>query len=78
MKVNAGTRNEVEQVEVLPSATFTAGDHRVLFPFSGFVDYDIAPDDRRFVMIRERGADRPATMVVVENFFEELKAKVGN
>ena len=40
--------------------------------------YDVAPDDRRFVMIRAIGAAVPNRLVYVENFFEELKAKVGN
>ncbi len=38
--------------------------------------YDVTPDDQRFVMIRER-ADA-GELIAVENFFEELKAKVGN
>ncbi len=37
--------------------------------------YDLEPGDRRFVMHRARSAGE---VIVVENFFEELKAKVGN
>ncbi len=40
--------------------------------------YDVTPDDQRFVMIRNRGAEEENELIVVENFFEELKAKVGN
>ncbi len=40
--------------------------------------YDIAPDGQRFVMIRQGGGDTSGDLVVVLNFFEELKAKVGN
>ena len=29
-------------------------------------------------MIRNRGADEPGALIVVENFFEELKTTVGN
>ncbi len=38
---------------------------------------DVTPDDQRFVMIRNRGGEE-GELIVVENFFEELKAKVGN
>ncbi len=40
--------------------------------------YDVTPDDQRFVMIRNLGAEEASELIVVENFFEELKAKVGN
>ena len=36
------------------------------------------PDDQRFVMIRNIGEQNAGELIVVENFFEELKAKVGN
>jgi Tol biopolymer transport system component len=42
--------------------------------------YDISQDDERFIMFRTPGAAEAANvseLVVVENFFEELKAKVG-
>ncbi len=39
--------------------------------------YDVAPDDRQFVMIRAIGAAVPNRLVYVENFFEELQARGG-
>ncbi len=36
------------------------------------------PDDQRFVMIRNIEEQEASELIVVENFFEELKAKVGN
>ena len=39
--------------------------------------YDVSPDDQRFVMIRLRGGAAGDALVVVENFFEELKERVG-
>ncbi len=40
--------------------------------------YDVTPDDQRFVMIRSiRDAEAADELIVVENFFEELKASVG-
>jgi hypothetical protein len=47
------------------------------FPFATHRSYDVAADDQRFVMIREPQAEA-YQLIVVENFFEELKAKVGN
>ncbi len=70
-------------VEVLRGATFVTGERRVLFSVQGFrsatvhQQYDVTPDDQRFVMIRNRVADE-GELIVVENLFEELKAKVGN
>jgi len=71
-------------VEVLPGATFVTGERRVLFSTQGFrvspnhQRYDVTPDDQRFVMIRNLGGLEGGELIVVENFFEELKAKVGN
>ena len=38
--------------------------------------YDVAPDDRRFLMIREFDDGSGEELVYVENWFPELKAKV--
>ncbi len=71
-------------VEVLPGPTFVTGEHRVLFSVQAFRSagfhqyYDVGPDDQRFVMIRDPSSDDAGELIVVENFFEELKAKVGN
>ncbi len=70
-------------VEVLPGATFVPGERRVLFSTQGYgaADvhqvYDVTPDDQRFVMIQFVGEQEATELIVVENFFEELKAKVG-
>ncbi len=39
---------------------------------------NVAPDDQRFVMIRFRGGGDAGELIVVENWVEELKARVGN
>jgi Tol biopolymer transport system component len=65
---------------VLPGATFAVGEQRVLFSTEGYLSnrgfrtYDVAPGGR-FVMIRltKQGRDE---LIWVDNFFEELKAKV--
>jgi hypothetical protein len=43
--------------------------------------YDVASDDQRFLMIRPYADDTdasPSEIIVVENFFEELKRRVPN
>ena len=71
-------------VDVAPGATFVTGERRVLFSVEGFrsshleQQYDVTPDDQRFVMFRRSTANQNRELIVVENFFEALKAKVGN
>ena len=71
-------------VEVLQGATFVTGQRRVLFSIAGFRSaavhqfYDVTPDDQRFVMIRNQGVREAGELIVVENFFEELKRLVPN
>jgi serine/threonine-protein kinase len=68
---------EMVAVEVLLGATFVRGTQRSLFS-SGPLDpnrWHIAPDDQRFLFVRLR--DAGGQLVLVENFFEELTAKVG-
>ena len=68
-------------VEVKTSSTFSIGRSAPLFPAGGFVadqsspQYDVSPDDKRFLMIRPVAAGAPDKLIVVENWFEELKAK---
>ncbi len=70
--------------EVLPGPNFVTGERRVLFSIQGFRSapvhqlYDVTPDDQRFVMIRNVRVEEQGELIVVENFFEELRAKVGN
>ena len=72
-------------VEVRPGDAFTTGVQRVLFSTTEYRSnvfhqmYDVTPDGQRFVMIRMTGDPQDDfELIVVENFFEELKAKVGN
>jgi serine/threonine-protein kinase len=66
----------------LSGPTFLPGTPRTLFSLTGFrsarnrQQYDVAPDDQRFVMIREVGAKASPEVFYVENWFEELEAKV--
>ncbi|HJS47846.1 MAG TPA: hypothetical protein VJ773_07670, partial [Gemmatimonadales bacterium] len=73
-----GTGNVIT-VEVLPSPSFTAGGRRTLFGLGTFADeegsWDLAPDGRRFAMIRDRGVADPVGLVVIENLGEVLRRR---
>jgi len=71
-------------VQIEAGATFRAGASTVLFPAEDYdasvlhPQYDVAPDDSRFLMIRQTGGDDEPRMILVQNFFEELKRLVPN
>ncbi|MCH7716662.1 MAG: protein kinase [Gemmatimonadetes bacterium] len=76
---------ELVVVDVGAGPVFAAGQELPLFPIQPyFADdfhaaYDVTPDDRRFVMIQMGLAVGGGNaLILVENFLEELKAKVGN
>ena len=65
-------------VEIHTQPRFSLGRSVALFPAAGFTSsrfgpqYAVAPNDRRFLMIR---AGTPDKLIIVENWFEELRAK---
>ena len=68
--------------QVTTSPAFTLGRTSVLFSAADFViagisrrNYDVSPDDQRFLMIRRARGSASAQVVVVENWFEEMKAR---
>jgi len=74
-------------VRIKAGAAFSAEPPRVLFAIPDGVrtgalvrgTFAVTPDDRRFLMVRDNSWEDMAgarTMVVVENFFEELRAKL--
>ena len=69
-------------VEVAPGSTFGTGNPRPLFSVAKYrsaknrPQYDVTPDGRRFLMIRDVTNDTPAQTIYVENWFAELLAKV--
>ena len=68
--------------EITTAPAFAVGSQTVLFPGGGFAmddshrQYDVSPDDRRFLMLRERGGGERGNLVFVDNWFQELIAKV--
>ncbi|MCH8146172.1 MAG: hypothetical protein IIA55_15790 [Gemmatimonadetes bacterium] len=84
-----GAERFLKEIEVTANlqraAVFRAGTPQLLFEGRYRVsvgglnqNYDVAPDGQRFVMVRAAGESGPPQIRLVLNFFEELKAKVGN
>jgi serine/threonine-protein kinase len=79
---DAGAQQMV--MELHPGPGFVPGARRVLFPLIRFSldpshqQYSVTPDDRRFLMIRATESDRADQLVLVENFFEVLRMRVGH
>ncbi len=69
--------------EVVTTPAFSVGERRPLFSAIQYLrgansrHYDVTPDDQRFVFVGPVGIGG-GELIVVENWFEELKAKVGN
>jgi serine/threonine-protein kinase len=64
-------------VEVKANPTLSIGRSRTLFSATGFnsrpARYAVAPDDRRFLMVRPLSTGTPDKLIIVENWFAELK-----
>ncbi|HET8622649.1 MAG TPA: protein kinase [Gemmatimonadales bacterium] len=62
-------------------ATLEVGQPKVLFSANSFLlipsfpTYDVAPDDKRFVMLRSAAATEDTEIIFTENWFEELRAR---
>jgi len=78
----SGTTDTQMVMAIAPGHSFVPGARRMLFPLTGYglnnshQQYDVAPDDRRFLMIRAAEPDQKDRLVVVENFFEVLRTRV--
>jgi serine/threonine protein kinase len=74
-------RQEMVSTEVHPGAAFAVGETRILFPANSYTLagnyplYDMAPDDRRFLMVRGAAAAGETELILTENWFEELRAR---
>jgi eukaryotic-like serine/threonine-protein kinase len=79
---------EMVSVPIPPGLAFRPGAQRTLFRMrdelylgdhENYTPYDIGRDGNRFVMARRvrSAASQPAPTIIVENWFEELKQRVG-
>jgi serine/threonine-protein kinase len=75
--------NQMVAVRIDP-ASGRPGAETVLFAGSyryergPWTNYDVTADGQRFLVVKERPGAEPREIVVVLNWFEELKAKIGN
>ncbi len=76
------SHGQLMSLPVRPGAGFSPGSARPLFPVGQYADainrqqYDVSPDDRRFLMIRRPASSGRQEVVLVEHFFEDLRSKV--
>ncbi len=63
-------------VPVVPGPGFSTGSPRALFSLRGVAAWDIAPNGKRFLLVRAIAAAAGRRLIVVENFHEELKARM--
>ena len=73
--------NKMMSVGIRPGATFGFDQPRALFSTASYVPsgpvqtYDVSPDDKRFVMLRETSANDRSEFIVVQNWTQELRAR---
>ena len=78
--------NELVAVQVSTDPTLALGQQEVLFSVAAYMRnpaytlYDVTPDDQRFVMLRigDRENAVASELILVVNWFEELKERVEN
>jgi tRNA A-37 threonylcarbamoyl transferase component Bud32 len=77
------SHGQLMAVSLTPGAALVAGTPRPLFSVAQYrsarnrQQYDVAPDGQHFLMIREPPDQGAGTVVYVENWFDEFRAKVG-
>ncbi len=76
-------KNEMVSAEIPPGPTFSVGRQRSLFSVQTFTgvgavpSYWLAPDDKRFLLLREGEAGQPGDLVVAENWVQQLAGQMG-
>ncbi len=76
--------NEMVAVQFTEAPTFATVREDVLFSMDDYLTsngspmYDVSPDDQRFVMLRTDAEFGYTELILVENWFEELRQRMGN
>ena len=79
--VNGG--QEMVAAPVRAGAGFEVDQPKVLFPAISYIlspsypIYDVAADNRGFLMVRSAAATEETEVILTQNWFQELKARVG-
>ena len=71
----ANGENALVRVAVVPANGFAVSDQQVLFSLTGVHDWDLTSDRNRFIVDHDRGGAQRNKLIVVENFFQELRAR---
>jgi serine/threonine-protein kinase len=72
-------QGDMVAVRVETGTAFSTGSPTVLFRDAGYLrsgvhrQYDVTPDGQRFILVRRMDAGHESQLVLVENFFEELR-----
>jgi serine/threonine-protein kinase len=72
-------KDQLMTVAVRPGATFAVEQPKALFSTAAYVaiapvpSFDVSPDDRRFLLLRETAANERNELIVVQNWTQELK-----
>jgi serine/threonine-protein kinase len=74
-------RDAITTVAVHPGATFSFDQPKTLFSTAQYVSinpvpsFDVSPDDKRFLLLRETAPNERNELIVVQNWSEEMKAR---
>ena len=74
-------RSNMVSARVTTSPAFAVENSRVLFNAADFIlpqtrrNYDVARDDQRFLMVQRADGAKSGTMIVVEHWGDEIRAK---
>ncbi len=74
-------RNEMVAAQIPSGPTFSVGEQRVLFDAGTYLrvgathSFDVSPDDKRFVMLREGEPSQQSELILAENWIQELTAR---
>jgi eukaryotic-like serine/threonine-protein kinase len=75
------TNEQLMTVAVHPGATFLFEQPKPLFSTTNYVNinpvasFDVSPDDKRFLFLRETASNERNEMIVVQNWTAEMKAR---
>jgi Tol biopolymer transport system component len=75
------TQDQLMTVAVRPGATFSFEQPKALFSTANYVamnpvpSFDVSPDDKRFLFLRETAPNERNELIVVQNWTQEMKGR---
>jgi eukaryotic-like serine/threonine-protein kinase len=76
-------KGDMVAADIRPGAAFSVGEQHMLFSLAPFVrsgsfpSYAVAPDDKRFLLVREGDASQQGELVVAQSWAGELRKREG-